>query len=441
MTSRSHTLKSLEVLGFRGQRRKVRLNFDRHANFIIGRNGTGKTTLINLLNAAISLDVNVLRKIDFDQIEVKFKLDGSNTTPSMIIKKLNGKNERSIIYSFKSANREPSREYVAFRVAPRKMRLSQTGAGTFTHYATMEDPADKKAILDEVSNLIRVTWLSLRRRREDVIDVDDEYDDESYHNTVSDVDQRLEFVFNQMAGYFSRLDRVAADENIQFQKQWFIALLTPMLADHHLHIHEIDSDVEKRNIEQIFRSFGVPQSEVSEKLLSHFQKVDEFKNRSDNQPYRGFEEISTLVNAIRLHNLVDKWQNLQKRMKEIYRPKELFKEKSSSMLYSKEVRVNSSNSTYISHRSESNIPISELSSGEKQLLIFLSETILQEGERHIFLADEPELSLHVEWQEQLVPTLLEINPNAQVVFATHSPDIVGSFQKNVVKMESLIDDF
>ncbi|HEV2598207.1 AAA family ATPase [Sphingopyxis sp.] len=441
MTSRSHTLKSLEVLGFRGQRRKIRLNFDRHANFIIGRNGTGKTTLINLLNAAIALDTNILRKVDFDQIEVKFKLDGSNITPSMVIKKINTKNERSIVYSFKSSNRDSTRDYVAFRVAPRKMRLSQAGGGSLTHYVSLEDPADKKAIIEEVSNLIKVTWLSLRRRREDIIDVDDEYDDDPYPNAVSDVDQRLEFVFNQMSGYFSRLDRVAADENIQFQKQWFIALLTPMLANHHLHIHEIDSDLEKRNIEQIFRSFGVPQSEVIEKLSSHFQKVDEFKNRSNDQPYRGFEEISTLVNAIRLHNLVDKWQNLQKKIKEIYKPRELFKEKSSSMLYNKDVKVNSSNAPYISHRSESNIPISELSSGEKQLLIFLSETILQEGERHIFLADEPELSLHVEWQEQLVPSLLEINPNAQVVFATHSPDIVGSFQKSVVKMENLIDDF
>lgn len=440
MTDRSHTLKSLEILGFRGQRRRIKLNFDRHANFIIGRNGTGKTTLINLLNAAISLDMNILRKVDFDQLEIKFKLDGSNITPSMTVKKINGKHERSIVYSFKSAHREASREYVAFRVAPRKMRLSHSGGGTFTHYATMEDPADKKAIFEEVSKLIKVTWLSLRRRREDVVEIEDEFDDGPYPNSVSDVDQRLEFVFNQMAGYFSRLDRVAADENVQFQKQWFIALLTPMLPNHHLHIHEIDSDIEKKNIEQIFRSFGVPQSEVNEKLTSHFKKVDEFKNRASDQPYRGFEEISTLVNAIRLHNLVDKWQNLQKKIKEIYKPRELFKEKSSSMLYSKSVEVNSSNSPYISHRSGATIPVSELSSGEKQLLIFLSETILQEGARHIFLADEPELSLHVEWQEQLVPSLLEINPNAQVVFATHSPDIVGSFQKSVVKMENLIDD-
>ncbi|WP_352694993.1 AAA family ATPase [Mesorhizobium opportunistum] len=85
------------------------------------------------------------------------------------------------------------------------------------------------------------------------------------------------------------------------------------------------------------------------------------------------------------------------------------------------------------------IPIRKLSSGEKQLLIFLSETLLQEQAPFIFLADEPELSLHVEWQEELVPNLLRINPNAQVLFATHSPDIVNKYQANIVEMEKMID--
>ena len=44
----------------------------------------------------------------------------------------------------------------------------------------------------------------------------------------------------------------------------------------------------------------------------------------------------------------------------------------------------------------------------------------------------------MEWQEELVPSLLKLNDNAQVLFATHSPDIVGNFQANVIKMEELI---
>jgi len=56
----------------------------------------------------------------------------------------------------------------------------------------------------------------------------------------------------------------------------------------------------------------------------------------------------------------------------------------------------------------------------------------------IFIADEPELSLHVLWQEKLISSLRGLNPNAQIISATHSPDIVGSLSKQAIDMESLI---
>jgi predicted ATPase len=109
------------------------------------------------------------------------------------------------------------------------------------------------------------------------------------------------------------------------------------------------------------------------------------------------------------------------------------------MLYKKSVGVNSSNQIAVMSDDRKNAPLRSLSSGEKQLLIFLSETLLQEQAPTLFLADEPELSLHVEWQEELVPSILRINPNAQVLFATHSPDIVNIYQGNVLRMEDMIE--
>jgi len=79
-----------------------------------------------------------------------------------------------------------------------------------------------------------------------------------------------------------------------------------------------------------------------------------------------------------------------------------------------------------------------LSSGEKQLLIILGQSLLQENINHIYIADEPELSLHVEWQEKLVNSLKSVNPNSQIIFATHSPDIVGDFSNSVIKVEKAI---
>ena len=83
-------------------------------------------------------------------------------------------------------------------------------------------------------------------------------------------------------------------------------------------------------------------------------------------------------------------------------------------------------------------PWSSLSSGEKQLLIQFLEVVLQEGKSLIFIADEPELSLHVTWQEKLLNALRNLNENAQLIVATHSPDIVADFSKKVITMENVI---
>ena len=81
-----------------------------------------------------------------------------------------------------------------------------------------------------------------------------------------------------------------------------------------------------------------------------------------------------------------------------------------------------------------------LSSGEKQLLILLSETLLQRQSPAVFIADEPELSLHVKWQEKLVPSLRELNASSQIIAATHSPDIVGPLSDRTIDMEVLLYD-
>lgn len=66
----------------------------------------------------------------------------------------------------------------------------------------------------------------------------------------------------------------------------------------------------------------------------------------------------------------------------------------------------------------------QLSSGEKQLLIILLTVLVQDNKPSILLMDEPEISLHIEWQRKLIKYIRTLNPNAQVIIATHSPDII-----------------
>ncbi len=66
----------------------------------------------------------------------------------------------------------------------------------------------------------------------------------------------------------------------------------------------------------------------------------------------------------------------------------------------------------------------QLSSGEKQILVIMLTALIENGEHYALLMDEPEISLHVEWQKQLISLIRELNPNAQIILSTHSPALI-----------------
>lgn len=72
------------------------------------------------------------------------------------------------------------------------------------------------------------------------------------------------------------------------------------------------------------------------------------------------------------------------------------------------------------------IDSSFLSAGEKQMLSFLSYNAFHTN--CPFFIDEPELSLHPDWQRRLFPTLLKQNSKNQFIIATHSPFIYSKYQ-------------
>jgi predicted ATPase len=65
-----------------------------------------------------------------------------------------------------------------------------------------------------------------------------------------------------------------------------------------------------------------------------------------------------------------------------------------------------------------------LSSGEKQLLVIMLTTLVQDMEPCVLLMDEPEISLHIEWQQQLLQRVRSLNPNVQIIMTTHSPALI-----------------
>lgn len=66
----------------------------------------------------------------------------------------------------------------------------------------------------------------------------------------------------------------------------------------------------------------------------------------------------------------------------------------------------------------------QLSSGEKQILSIMLTVLVEDGRSYILFMDEPEVSLHIEWQQKLIDLILELNPNVQIILTTHSPAVI-----------------
>jgi hypothetical protein len=71
-------------------------------------------------------------------------------------------------------------------------------------------------------------------------------------------------------------------------------------------------------------------------------------------------------------------------------------------------------------------PVSSLSSGEAQLFVIMTHLFFNPAAQagNVLIIDEPELSLHIQWQELFVSSVIAANPNVQYLMATHSPSII-----------------
>lgn len=73
-----------------------------------------------------------------------------------------------------------------------------------------------------------------------------------------------------------------------------------------------------------------------------------------------------------------------------------------------------------------------LSSGEKQILVILLTALTEDMQPYVFFMDEPEASLHFEWQKSLIDMVRKLNPNAQIILTTHSPAVIMNGWRDAV---------
>ncbi len=105
-------------------------------------------------------------------------------------------------------------------------------------------------------------------------------------------------------------------------------------------------------------------------------------------------------------------------------PKRMFQDRIDSLFAETGKRiVRTENEIRFAQIGETLLPY-QLSSGEKQMLAILLTVLIEDCRPYVLFMDEPEVSLHVEWQQQLIDLILELNPNVQIILTTHSPAVI-----------------
>ncbi|KJZ09259.1 hypothetical protein TW85_22245 [Marinomonas sp. S3726] len=171
----------------------------------------------------------------------------------------------------------------------------------------------------------------------------------------------------------------------------------------------------QRNVKQII-------SNRSEELESKRNKILENITDSTPESLLEFKKLSVEINSI-----IDNESKVLLKFKKVMDKYFLDTEKT--------IIIDDDNDALVielSSPEKKRIKLNQLSSGEKQLLIIFLNVILNSGKSSILIMDEPETSLHVEWQSSFIDNVKELNPKMQIVSTTHNPLILLNRNQNEI---------
>ena len=396
-------------------------------NFLIGINGSGKTTVINLIAGTLTGDLLTLSQTEFATITIYLVSPSSSNDVHITVRRA----DECINYSVKCGVDKPITEQFPIDQIENMYRYDffsrKYGPTSPPFLGTTEIPKT----LDQ---FVRLQWLPITRSGRD----HGLYDE---NRKGFSVDERLREQTSNLAGHFSYLDKIEERNLKDFQRKIFNSILQeiPSIADLLRQLDTIQLKKEERILEDVFKEFKLLSLEYKASLRKHFSLLEKIKREgNENRSEILIKEFAALLKMSSAHMIVDEWNKYCQQRQTLYRSQNLFVQIFNDMIKDKVMTIDNRNQLAIKTQSGKELPINKLSSGEKQLLIILSEALLQDQSTWIYIADEPELSLHVEWQEQLVRNITAINSSVQIIFATHSPDIVGPHQDKILLMEAII---
>lgn len=188
-------------------------------------------------------------------------------------------------------------------------------------------------------------------------------------------------------------------------------------------------------VQEDYRNAGLDTSEVSSRinLMSSLEGSLEWKDRS---------QIQTLYGVLEDVILSDSWKKI-KVFTNLYKKINLFQSIINKHLKNKILEIHHNEGIVIKNSNTKEvIHLDLLSSGEMNIIILFFELIFDTEPYTLIMIDEPEISLHVEWQIEFVNNLLKIKDsevseltNTRFILATHSPQIIHDHRKLAIELE------
>lgn len=319
-----------------------------------------------------------------------------------------------------------------------KVRIISTEDRRFALHHRRKAHEESEELRRLLSEIVSLSSLSVYRLRNGQ---DYEIRDKHGSRVIAPVDYRLSELLRGLTHYQLDLSQQAREVATSLQKDVLASILySKEDIETKGYVLDFDKDKEKSNLISAYSQLNAIDGEVRKKINFHVMKIDEtvseLKKGSDeinNKPI----DFASLEALRKTQKIIKMSLRAEEKTSLIFSPIVLFLDIVKDFINDKTFQFNGGD--LVISNEHNSISYDGLSSGEKQLLILFIETLLQRKKPFVFLTDEPELSLHISWQRKIIPAIKKLNPNAQVIAATHSPEVASKYRNSIYDMERIIN--
>ncbi|PKP06783.1 MAG: hypothetical protein CVU10_04280 [Bacteroidetes bacterium HGW-Bacteroidetes-5] len=421
------------------------INFFKDLTLLVGINGSGKTSILNILNWIIKPSIPNLCVTEFTSIELFFKLKGVSYH---IVCKHNKATFKYVVLSEKEKYHPLS---VRIKTAPKEIKNDDVlKINLFQSYSALLPDEKEKKTWNLISTFPNPTIIGLDRNL---------YTEESERIYIEE-SLRGKIYKKQSGPIISPLDRVKEIVNREYRKRKNLVLNLTNNLKNHLMLSTFEGGItlesftagirQKLNLAQIeiaekrvkeyFLKFESKLFSTSEQdsITKFFTHLKEITLQYQKNPHDDRVKLLYGLNAsqfLKVNKLLKefvKFDTDSSRVLEginqyIVTLNYFLKDSAKQLIFNEETSELSFNTL----DRQGNVitefkDIKFLSSGEQQILILFSYIAFNSDDGRIFIIDEPELSLHIKWQEDFLDNLEKITPKStQLILATHSPILAG----------------